>query len=100
MAVADEPSSGKRRKSAVNNSKLSRENLSEEQKRENHIKSEQKRRTLIKEGFDDLCDLVPGLRGGGFSKSTMLTMAAEWLEDLLKGNEALATQLATLEGRT
>ncbi|KAK2677464.1 hypothetical protein RAB80_006204 [Fusarium oxysporum f. sp. vasinfectum] len=71
-----------------------------EQKRENHIKSEQKRRTLIKEGFDDLCDLVPGLRGGGFSKSTMLAMAAEWLEDLLKGNEALAAQLAALEGRT
>ncbi|KAF4987311.1 hypothetical protein FGRMN_10436 [Fusarium graminum] len=100
MAVADEPSAGKRRKSAVNNSKLARENLSEEQKRENHIKSEQKRRTLIKEGFDDLCDLVPGLRGGGFSKSTMLTMAAEWLEDLLKGNDALAAQLAALEGRT
>jgi hypothetical protein len=30
----------------------------------------------------------------------MLTMAAEWLEDLLKGNEALTAQLATLEGRT
>ncbi|KAF7538773.1 hypothetical protein G7Z17_g12566 [Cylindrodendrum hubeiense] len=90
---------GKRRKSAVNGSKSARENLSEEQKRENHIRSEQKRRTLIKEGFDDLCDLVPGLRGGGFSKSTMLSMAAEWLEELLKGNEALATQLASLEGR-
>ncbi|KAF5700980.1 hypothetical protein FMUND_14133 [Fusarium mundagurra] len=98
-AVADDVAGGKRRKSAANNSKVSRENLSEEQKRENHIKSEQKRRTLIKEGFDDLCDLVPGLRGGGFSKSTMLAMAAEWLEDLLKGNEALAAQLAALEGR-
>ncbi|KAM0553886.1 hypothetical protein ACHAPJ_007232 [Fusarium lateritium] len=98
-AVADEGSGGKRRKSTANNAKISRENLSEEQKRENHIKSEQKRRTLIKEGFDDLCDLVPGLRGGGFSKSTMLAMAAEWLEELLKGNEALAAQLAALEGR-
>ncbi|KAF5016687.1 hypothetical protein F66182_11557 [Fusarium sp. NRRL 66182] len=99
-AVADDSPGGKRRKSAANNAKASRENLTEEQKRENHIKSEQKRRTLIKEGFDDLCDLVPGLRGGGFSKSTMLVMAAEWLEDLLKGNEALAAQLAGLEGRT
>ncbi|QPC62199.1 hypothetical protein HYE67_004430 [Fusarium culmorum] len=95
--VVNEVSSGKRRKSAVNAAKLSRENLSEEQKRENHIKSEQKRRTLIKEGFDDLCELVPGLRGGGFSKSTMLAMAAEWLEDLLKGNKALEAQIATLE---
>jgi hypothetical protein len=81
----------------VNGAKPSRENLSEEQKRENHIRSEQKRRTLIKEGFDDLCELVPGLKGGGFSKSTMLTMAAEWLEELLKGNEALAAQLSALE---
>lgn len=95
----DETTTGKRRKSTVNGSKTARENLSEEQKRENHIRSEQKRRTLIKEGFDDLCELVPGLRGGGFSKSTMLSMAAEWLDDLLKGNETLAAQLASLEGR-
>ncbi|VUC34019.1 unnamed protein product [Clonostachys rosea] len=88
---------GKRRKPSVNGSKPTRENLSEEQKRENHIRSEQKRRTLIKEGFDDLCELVPGLRGGGFSKSTMLTIAAEWLEELLQGNEALESQLATIE---
>ncbi|KAF4975605.1 hypothetical protein FZEAL_7635 [Fusarium zealandicum] len=98
-ALTDEVSSGKRRKSAASASKASRENLTEHQKRENHIKSEQKRRTLIKEGFDDLCDLVPGLRGGGFSKSTMLAMTAEWLDDLLKGNDALTAQLAALEGR-
>ncbi|KAL1881119.1 hypothetical protein VTK73DRAFT_4796 [Phialemonium thermophilum] len=94
-------SSGKRRKSAGanGNSKPTRENLTEEQKRENHIRSEQKRRTLIKEGFDDLCDLVPGLKGGGFSKSSMLTMAAEWLDELLRGNQQLQAQLAGLESR-
>ncbi|KAF1733047.1 hypothetical protein CRV24_006944 [Beauveria bassiana] len=84
-------SGSRRRKSAIN--KGPRENLSETQKRENHIRSEQKRRTLIKEGFDDLCELVPGLKGGGFSKSTMLSMAAEWLEQLLQGNQTLAAQL-------
>ncbi|UKZ80549.1 hypothetical protein TrVFT333_008310 [Trichoderma virens FT-333] len=89
---------GKRRKSALNGVKPPRENLSEEQKRENHIRSEQKRRTLIKEGFDDLCEIVPGLSGGGFSKSTMLTMTADWLEELLVGNRDLAAQLAALEG--
>lgn len=85
-------SNGKRRRSAAQ-SKLPRENLTDEQKRSNHIRSEQKRRTVIKEGFDDLCELVPGLQGGGFSKSTMLTMAAEWLEELLQGNETLTAQL-------
>ncbi|KAL2205314.1 hypothetical protein CC79DRAFT_1371127 [Sarocladium strictum] len=89
----------KRRKSAVNGSKASRENLTEEQKRENHIKSEQKRRTLIKEGFDDLCILIPGLQSRGLSKSTMLTMAAEYLEQLIEGNKELTDQLASLEGK-
>ncbi|OLN92114.1 hypothetical protein CCHL11_01521 [Colletotrichum chlorophyti] len=88
-----------RRRKSGTGAKPPRENLTEAQKRENHIKSEQKRRTLIKEGFDDLCEIVPGLKGGGFSKSTMLTMAAEWLEDMLKGNEELRAQLSVLEGR-
>lgn len=78
---------------------MARENLTEDQKRENHIKSEQKRRTLIKEGFEDLNELVPDLRGGGFSKSAVLTMAADWLEDLVKCNAKLKEQLAQLEGR-
>ncbi|KAI0376160.1 hypothetical protein F5Y04DRAFT_273945 [Hypomontagnella monticulosa] len=86
-AAQDTP--GKRRKSTLNASKAPRENLTDAQKRENHIKSEQKRRGAIKEGFDDLSELVPNLKGGGYSKSTMLTIAGEWLEALLKGNEEL-----------
>ncbi|KAI2789220.1 hypothetical protein POX_e07250 [Penicillium oxalicum] len=78
-------------------SKAPRENLSEEQKRTNHILSEQKRRNLIRQGFDDLCSLVPSLRGGGFSKSAMLTQAADWLEDLLRGNELLQSQLTDMK---
>lgn len=74
-----------------------RENLTEEQKRTNHILSEQKRRNLIKQGFDELCSLVPELRGGGFSKSAMLLQAAEWLEDMMHGNEILKTQLSDLK---
>lgn len=98
-AAAESETTGRRRKSGAV-AKPPRENLTDAQKRENHIRSEQKRRTVIKEGFDDLCDLVPGLRGGGFSKSTMLTMAADWLEDTLKGNEQLAAQLDALEGKS
>ncbi|OJJ01542.1 hypothetical protein ASPVEDRAFT_83073 [Aspergillus versicolor CBS 583.65] len=78
-------------------SKTPRENLTEEQKRSNHILSEQKRRNLIRQGFEDLCILVPGLRGGGFSKSAMLTQAADWLEDVIRGNNTLKTQLAELK---
>ncbi|KAG2413313.1 hypothetical protein HFD88_002502 [Aspergillus terreus] len=77
--------------------KPARENLTEEQKRNNHILSEQKRRNLIRQGFEDLCSLVPGLKGGGFSKSAMLTQAADWLEELLRGNEVLKAQLSELK---
>ena len=90
---------GKRRKSGVSAAKAARENLTEEQKRENHIRSEQKRRTLIKEGFDDLGELVPGLKAGGFSKSATLTMAADWLDELLRGNKILSMQISALERR-
>ncbi|KAJ5923899.1 hypothetical protein N7466_008086 [Penicillium verhagenii] len=86
-----------RKASIQSNSKNARENLSEEQKRTNHILSEQKRRNLIRQGFDDLCSLVPGLRGGGFSKSAMLTQAADWLEDIIRGNDILQSQLADMK---
>ncbi|KAF9893725.1 hypothetical protein FE257_009895 [Aspergillus nanangensis] len=88
---------GIRKSKAQQSSKAARENLTEEQKRSNHILSEQKRRNLIRQGFDDLCSLVPGLRGGGFSKSAMLTQAADWLEELLRGNEILTAQLSELK---
>ncbi|EKG17932.1 hypothetical protein MPH_04881 [Macrophomina phaseolina MS6] len=69
--------------------KQPRENLSEEQKRSNHILSEQKRRNLIKQGFDELNELVPGLKAGGFSKSSTLMEGAKFLETLIVGNKIL-----------
>lgn len=89
----------KRERSLSGEQKSGRENLTTEQKRSNHILSEQKRRNLIKQGFDDLCVLVPELKGGGFSKSAMLTQAADWLEELVRGNEQLKVQLAKLNER-
>ncbi|KAK8165671.1 hypothetical protein BKA80DRAFT_301638 [Phyllosticta citrichinensis] len=70
-----------------------RENLSEEQKRSNHIMSEQKRRNAIKVGFGALNELVPGLKAGGFSKSAMLIEAAKFLENLVVGNHMLRQAL-------
>ncbi|KAI0401197.1 hypothetical protein F4802DRAFT_609603 [Xylaria palmicola] len=88
-SFAIQEASGKRRKSAASQPKPPRENLTDAQKRENHIKSEQKRRGAIKEGFDDLTFIVPNLQNGGYSKSSMLNMAGEWLESLIKGNQLL-----------
>lgn len=83
-SAADESSKKKRASAAAQ--KLQRENLTEEQKRSNHILSEQKRRNLIKRGFDDLHDLVPEIRSGGLSKSSVLTEAANFLENIIMDN--------------
>lgn len=100
LSASEYGSSHKRRKSTTSvGTKPIRENLTEEQKRENHIKSEQKRRTLIREGFEDLNELVPGLQGGGFSKSAVLAQAADWLEELIRGNEKLRAKILLMEGR-
>lgn len=98
-APESEQSSKRQKSLAAAAAKASRENLTEDQKRENHIRSEQKRRTLIREGFEDLGELVPGLRGGGFSKSAVLIMSADWLEDLIQGNQVLQSRLDQMEGR-
>ncbi|KAK2758346.1 hypothetical protein FQN54_004194 [Arachnomyces sp. PD_36] len=98
-SITESTPMGKPKLQSPTGGKPTRENLSEEQKRTNHILSEQKRRNLIKQGFDDLCALVPELHGGGFSKSAMLTQAADWLEDILRGNEILKAQLADLNAR-
>jgi len=76
-----------------------REHLSEAEKRQNHIQSEQKRRNQIKSGFDTLTELVPELRGGGYSKSAVLQHAAVYVENLVGGNTALRNILKSLQER-
>ena len=49
-----------------------RPRLTEEQKKENHIRSEQKRREAIREGFDRLASIVPGIEGQGRSEAIVL----------------------------
>lgn len=91
----------KRRKSSsaaqARASALARKNLTEEQKRENHIKSEQKRRNIIKEGYRELNQLVPNLKQGGFSKSNVLTETVRELEGLQAGNARMEEYLNSLK---
>lgn len=95
--VANSPSAegagGKRRKSSA---AVKRENLTEDQKRENHINSEKKRRKVIQVGFENLSHIVPDIKGGNPSKSAMLEATVAWLQDLLDGNEALKAQMSQL----
>jgi hypothetical protein len=91
------PSSSRRKSSQA---KPPREPLNENQKRENHIRSEQKRRGVISRGYDILYELVPALREGRTHKANALQRAADFIETLVAGNEKLRELLAEagLEG--
>ncbi|KAG6009366.1 hypothetical protein E4U21_002676 [Claviceps maximensis] len=67
-----------------------------EQRRRNHIQQEQRRRAMLKNGFSDLTDLVPGLGTRDMSKSAILEKTAEWLERLVSGNKFLRDRLALM----
>lgn len=107
----DEPPNGeprKRRKSKtswgtpkVKPKPPPRENLTEEQKRANHIRSEQKRRTAIKEDYEELFRLVPTVRipGPPTSKSHVLNEAYHFIKSLTEGNDRLEARLVPL-GKT
>jgi hypothetical protein len=77
--------------------KAPRTNLTESQKRSNHIQSEKKRRNLIKEGYDDVSAIVPGVKGGGHSKSGALIVTFDFILSLIATKENLETKLKELE---
>ncbi|GAB1313332.1 hypothetical protein MFIFM68171_03542 [Madurella fahalii] len=90
-------------KAAVSSSSSSaakqpRANLTDEQKRENHIRSEQKRRDLIKDHFNDLGAIVPALKSGGYSKAAMLNLSADWLVEVMQANERLMERVRAKGG--
>ncbi|KAJ3095487.1 hypothetical protein HDU97_006885 [Phlyctochytrium planicorne] len=86
-----------------------KELLTEEEKRANHISSEQKRRTMIRNGFSSLAGLVPGLRGGSSgdvgakeaaslsSKSVILSKTVEYIQQLESRNREMEERLTGLE---
>lgn len=51
--------------------------LTEEQKKANHIQSEQKRREKIREQYDKLAELTPGMEGQGRSEGRVLEEAVK-----------------------
>lgn len=80
-------------------SRVHRELLTEEEKRANHIASEQKRRSTIRNGFKDLTDLIPTLKNISNSKSTVLFKAVEFIRYLEKRNKHLREKMGSLEVR-
>ena len=72
--------------------------LSEEQKKANHIQSEQKRREKIREQYDKLAELTPGMEGQGRSEGRVLEEAVKFAETLRKEREKLIAEVEMLGG--
>ena len=75
--------------------------LTEQEKKNNHIASEQKRRQAIREGFDRLADIVPGMSGQGRSEAVMLQNTVTFMRSELSKKELLkekAMKLGVSEG--
>lgn len=89
-------SSGSRQSAIL---KSSRQNLSSEQRRANHIGSEKQRRDSIQALEEELRRIVPALRNGDYSKAEMLEHAGDWLENLIQGNRILRARLEENESQ-
>ncbi|PSS08555.1 hypothetical protein M430DRAFT_110164 [Amorphotheca resinae ATCC 22711] len=73
--------------------------LSEHEKKANHIASEQKRRQAIREGFDRLTELVPGLEGQGRSESVVLKKTVDYIKGQLEERRRLIQKIEELGGQ-
>jgi heteromeric Ino2p/Ino4p transcription factor len=73
--------------------------LSEQEKKNNHIASEQKRRAAIREGFDRLTELVPGLEGQGRSESIVLKKTVDFMHLQLRERQELIAEIESRGGR-
>ncbi|KAL4976948.1 Maf-like protein-domain-containing protein [Aspergillus desertorum] len=73
--------------------------LTEQEKKNNHIASEQKRRAAIREGFDRLTELVPGLEGQGRSESIVLKKTVDFIHAQLQERKNLITEIERRGGR-
>ncbi|KAF9937869.1 hypothetical protein BGZ67_000755 [Mortierella alpina] len=76
-----------------------KELLTEEEKRANHIASEQKRRNTIRNGFKDMTEIIPDLKDVNSSKSTILFKAVDFIKHLERRNRMLQEKANRLESR-
>ncbi|KAJ5614662.1 hypothetical protein N7528_008316 [Penicillium herquei] len=73
--------------------------LTDQEKKNNHIASEQKRRAAIREGFDRLTELVPGLEGQGRSESIVLQKTVDFIHQQLQERHSLIAEVESKGGR-
>lgn len=67
--------------------------LTEEEKKQNHIASEQKRRAAIRAQFDRLAELTPGMAGQGRSEGLVLAKLVEYAKTQIEERKRLVAEL-------
>lgn len=90
-------SSGKKKSKTAHQARI---NLTDEEKRMNHIRSEKSRRDLIKQHYDTLDSIVPGLRSGrsGLSRADVILEIVNYVVHLQTGNQQMESILANYQG--
>ena len=73
--------------------------LTEQEKKNNHIASEQKRRAAIREGFDRLTEIVPGLEGHGRSEGMVLRKTVDYMQLKQQERRELIAEIERRGGR-
>lgn len=89
--------SGPTPSSPLSSANAAKARLTEEQKKKNHIESEKKRREAIRQGFDRLSTLVPGMQGQARSEAIVLAATVEHMRAMLAQREQIAAA-ATAKG--
>ncbi|MCJ1281030.1 hypothetical protein MMC26_000348 [Xylographa opegraphella] len=67
--------------------------LTEEEKKQNHIASEQKRRAAIRAQFDRLAELTPGMAGLGRSEGVVLSKVVEFAREQVQERKKLIAEI-------
>nr|CAH8868388.1 unnamed protein product [Trichobilharzia regenti] len=69
----------------------------EDNRRDHHNQLERKRRASIKTSYNDLREVIPGLRGSKASRAVILQRAVECIEELVKLNRDHTVCVETLK---
>lgn len=72
--------------------------LTEEEKKQNHIASEQKRRAAIRAQFDRLAELTPGMAGLGRSEGVVLAKVVEFAREQVEERKKLIAEIEMRDG--
>ncbi|KAI8338990.1 hypothetical protein BC941DRAFT_263960 [Chlamydoabsidia padenii] len=95
--LEDTPPTVMKSKGSGRGRKPAHELLSEDQKKANHIASEQKRRANIRLGFDQLVGVVPNLTECQRSESLILQKSVDYIRQLVDTKNGLRDRVRELQ---